>query len=79
MCAHNRDALCVKGTVAGHEPTLAPNVPSQQEGKMRNAARFTFVALLIGLLLSCARPTSVPPLATLPQATAPPSHGELVP
>jgi len=46
---------------------------------MRNAARFTFVVLLAGLLLSCRTPTSVPPTATLPQATVPCSHGELVP
>ena len=36
---------------------------------MRNAARFTFVVLLTGLLLSCATPTSVPSTATMPRTT----------
>jgi predicted dienelactone hydrolase len=64
-----RDPLRVKGTITGLEPALATNEPSQQEGKMRNAARFTFVVLLIGLVLSCMMPTSVPPTATLPDTT----------
>lgn len=51
---------------------------SPQQTKMKKVTCFTFVALVAGLLLSCATPAaisptaaiiSVPPIATMPQAT----------